>query len=280
MVYLKNNFILLLVAAFILAVLTAGCSKTPAEKDQETPKDEASQVTLTVSAAASLKDAMNEIKDIYTKEKPEVKITNIFASSGSLQRQIENGADVDVFISAANKQMDALETKRLLEDGTRKTLLGNSLVLIIPKDSSLVSSFEDLTQDKVKKIALGELKSVPAGQYAEDLFTKMKILDKIKTKAVYGKDVKEVLTWVETGNVDAGVVYLTDAKVSQKVKQVAVAPEGSHKPIVYPASVIKSSKHKAEAKAFLDFLSGEKAESIFEKYGYKFLGSSQSKSAA
>ena len=274
MVYLIKKFILLAAATFILAVLVAGCSKTPAEKGQETPKDEANQVTLTVSAAASLKDAMNEIKDVYTKEKPEVKITNNFASSGSLQRQIENGADVDVFISAANKQMDALETKGLLEDGTRKTLLGNSLVLIIPKDSSLVSSFEDLIQDKVKKIALGELKSVPAGQYAEDLFTKMKILDKIKAKAVYGKDVKEVLAWVETGNVDAGVVYLTDAKASQKVKQVAVAPEGSHKPIVYPASVIKSSKHKAEAKAFLDFLLGERAKSIFEKYGYKFLGSS------
>jgi len=255
----------------------SACSKQPAEKSQETSK---SKVTLTVSAASSLKDAMNEIKDIYAKEAPDVNVAYNFASSGSLQQQIENGADVDVFVSAANKQMDALEKKGLLEDGTKKTLLANSLVLVAPKDSTLVTSFEELTKNTVKKIALGEPKTVPAGQYAEDLFTKMKILDKIKAKAVYGKDVKEVLNWVETGNVDAGVVYLTDAKASQKVKQVAVAPEGSHKPIVYPASVIKSSKHMAEAKAFLDFLSSDKAKSVFEKYGFKFMGNAQSKSAA
>ncbi|KUK65426.1 MAG: ModA [Desulfotomaculum sp. 46_80] len=272
-----RNFAGMVLLLLVVIFAFSACSKQLAEKSQETPK---TQVTLTVSAAASLKDAMNEIKDIYAKEVPDVNVTYNFASSGSLQQQIENGADVDVFISAANKQMDALETKGLLENGTKKTLLGNSLVLIIPKDSSLVSSFEDLTKDTVKKIGLGEFRTVPAGQYAEDLFTNMKILDKITAKAVYGKSVKEVLTWVETGNVDAGVVYLTDAKVSQKVKQVAVAPEESHKPIVYPASVIKSSKHMAEAKAFMDFLSGAKAKSVFEKYGFTFLANAQAKPAA
>lgn len=265
--------LLLLVVIFAFSA----CSKQPAEKSRETPK---SKVTLTVSAAASLKDAMDEIRDIYAKETPDVNVTCTYASSGSLQKQIENGADVDVFLSAANKQMDALEEKGLLENGTRETFLGNSLVLVVPKDSSLVSGFEDLTKDTVKQIALGEPKTVPAGQYAEETFTKMNILDKIKAKAVYGKDVKEVLNWVETGNVDAGVVYLSDAITSQKVKQVAEAPEDSHKPIIYPASVIKSSKHKEEAKTFLEFLSGAKAKSVFEKYGFKLLEDSQSKSAA
>ncbi len=272
---IKNLVGMVLLLLVVLFAFSA-CSKQPAEKSQETPK---SKVTLTVSAAASLKDAMDELKDIYAEETPDVNVTCTYASSGSLQKQIENGAGVDVFLSAANKQMDALEDKELLEDGTRKTLLGNDLVLVIPEDSSLVSSFEDLTKDTVKQIALGEPGTVPAGQYAEETFTKMNILDKIKTKAVYGKDVKEVLTWVETGNVDAGVVYLSDAITSQKVKQVAKAPEDSHKPIVYPASVIKASKHKEEAKAFLEFLSGAKAKSVFEKYGFKLLEDSQSKSA-
>ena len=265
-----KNFAGLVLLLLIFIFSFSACSKQPVEKSEETPK---TQVTLIVSAAASLRDPMNEIKDIYAKETQDVSVTCNFASSGSLQKQIENGADVDVFISAANKQMDALEEEGLLEDGTKKTILGNSIVLVIPEDSSLISSFEELTQDKVKRIALGEFKTVPAGQYAEETFTNMNILDTIKAKAVYGKDVKEVLNWVETGNVDAGVVYLSDAKTSQKVKQVAVAPEESHKPIVYPASVIKSSKHKAEAKAFLDFLSSEKAKSVFEKYGFKFLES-------
>ena len=232
---------------FVILFVFSGCGKTPVENGKVNPTNEPvpnKQVTLTVSAASSLKDAMNEIKDVYVKETSDVNITYNFGSAGSLQQQIENGAEVDVFVSSAQKQMDALKDKGLLEDETRKDLLGNNLVLIVPKDSALSVNFEELAGDKVKKLALGEPKSVPVGQYSEEVFSKLNISEKVKPKAVYGKDVKEVLTWVETGNVDAGIVYETDAKVSQKVKVVATAPTGSHKPIEYPASVIKSSKNK------------------------------------
>ena len=164
--------------------------------------------------------------------------------------------------------MNTIESKDLILKDTRKDILINDIVLIAPNNTT-ITSFNDLTTYKAKQIALGEPKSVPAGQYAEEVFTKLGILGKIKTKAVYAKDVKEVLTWVETGNVDAGVVYATDAKVSNKVKVVATAPSDSHKSVVYPASVIKSSKNGDAAKDFMNFLISDKAKATFEKYGFK-----------
>lgn len=263
-----------MVLVWIMVFIFTACGNTSVDigkVTQNVATSPVAKVNLIVSAAASLKDAMNELKDVYNKEATNVNITYNFGSAGSLQQQIENGADVDLFISAAQKQMDALKDKELLEDETKKNLLGNSLVLIVPKDSELSVNFEELVGDKVKKLALGEPKSVPIGQYTEEVFSKLNIVEKVKVKSVYGKDVKEVLTWVETGNVDAGIVYETDAKVSQKVKKVAEAPEGSHRPIVYPASVIKASKNKEAARSYLNFLSGEKGKEVFEKYGFKFL---------
>jgi molybdate transport system substrate-binding protein len=126
-----------------------------------------------------------------------------------------------------------------------------------------------LTGDNVKKLALGEPKSVPAGQYAQEIFTNLKLMDKVQPKVVYAKDVKEVLTWVETGNADAGIVYKTDALVSNKVKIVATAPKDSHKSVIYPAAIVKASKNVDAAKDFLNYLSSNKAQKVFEKYGFK-----------
>jgi molybdate transport system substrate-binding protein len=243
----------------------SACSKTT-NQSQESQK-----VELTISAASSLKDAMDELKNIYLNDNKNVDITYNLGSSGSLQKQIENGAEVDLFISAGVKQMDELEKGDLLLDESRRDLLGNEIVLIVPSDSSFTADFKNLNIDEIDKIAVGEPSSVPVGQYTEEVFNKFNISHKIKSKIIYAKDVKEVLNWVETGNVDAGVVYESDAKLSDKVKKVAVAPEGSHKPIVYPASVIKESKNTKEAKAFLDFLSSEKAKEVFEKHGFIFL---------
>lgn len=153
---------------------------------------------------------------------------------------------------------------------TIKNLLENNVVLVVPQDSSAVKDFPDPTTDKVKKVALGEPKSVPAGQYAEEVLTSLKIYDKVKSKAVFGKDVKEVLTWVETKNADAGIVYETDAKLSDKVKIVTTAPSNTHKPVVYPVAVIKSSKNADAAKDFLNFVVSDKGKAVFEKYGFKF----------
>lgn len=253
---LKFVSVLLMITSLCLI---AGCAKQTA----------GNSTTLNISAAASLKDSMDEIKQLYGSEKANVTLKINYGSSGTLQQQIEQGAEVDIFISAAPKQMDALQSKDLILKDSRKDLLLNDVVLIIPKDNTEIKDFNDLITDKVKKIALGEPKSVPAGQYAEEIFTKLGILDKIKSKAVYGNDVKEVLSWVETGNADAGIVYATDAKVSGKVKVISTAPLDSHKPVVYPAAIIKTSKEADSAKDFMKYLTSDKAKAVFEKYGFK-----------
>jgi len=234
--------------------------------------DITTKVDLTISAAASLKDAMGEIKTLYSKEKPKTNLNINFGGSGALQQQIEQGADVDLFFSAATSNMDTLKNKGLLIDSTVKNLLGNKLVLVVPNDSTLsINSFAGVTDASVKKIALGEAATVPAGKYAEQVFTYLKILDQVKAKAVYGSDVKQVLNWVETDNVDAGVVYLTDAKISTKVKVVATASEESHKAIVYPAALIKTTNNYTASRDFLNFLTSDKAKAVFDKYGFEVL---------
>ncbi|BAY26688.1 molybdenum ABC transporter periplasmic molybdate-binding protein [Calothrix sp. NIES-2100] len=249
-------------------VLFIACNQTSPPNPDSISNPTAKAVSLTVSAAASLKDAMAEITPLYSQEQPQVKITYNFGSSGALQQQIEQGAGVDIFISAANKQMDALNQKGLLVDRSRKDLLKNQLVLIVPKNSQNITNFQDLTSPRLKKIALGEPKSVPAGQYAQQVLTSLKIADQIKSKIVYAKDVRQALNYVESGNADAGIVYLSDAKSTQKVKVVATASENSHSPIVYPIAVLKSSKHLDAAQNFVQFLSGNAAKNVFEKQGF------------
>lgn len=257
-----------LVAALLTAaaLLSLGCGTEQGEKSERVPDSKA--IELQVSAAASLTGAMKELADIYQEEHPEVALTLNFSSSGALQQAIENGGETDLFFSAAQKQMDALEKSGNLAEGTRRDLLENSVVLIVPADSSLdLKSFADLTRPELKHIALGEPKGVPVGQYAEEILTKLEILDQVKTKAVYGSDVRQVLAWVAAGEADCGVVYATDA-TDAKVKTATKAPEGSHKPVIYPAAVIKGTKHLEEAKAFLAFASSDQGRKIFEKYGF------------
>jgi molybdenum ABC transporter, periplasmic molybdate-binding protein len=259
--------IILSILASVFIFSATGCS----QKTKDVAADN-KQITLTISAAASLKDSMEEIKTIYTKDNPNIKLTYNFGASGTLEQQIEQGAEADIFISAAPKQMDSLKDKSLIQDSSRINLLGNKVVLIVPKDSSLkLTSFNDVGNDSVKKIALGEAKSVPAGQYAEQVFTKLNILDKVKNKAVYGKDVKEVLTWTESANADAGVVYETDAKTSSKVNIICEAPSDSYSPVLYPAAVLKDSKNSDAANEFLKYLSSDKSKAVFEKYGFTFM---------
>ena len=229
-------------------------------------------VELHVSAAASLTNVMNELAEAYNKDNPNVKIIFNFGSSGALQQAIENGGQADLFYSAAQKQMNALEEKGELVEGTRKDLLRNEVVLIVPADSTKdIASYDDVATAKVEKIALGEPKGVPVGQYSEEIFTALGILDAVKVKAVYGSDVRQVLAWTESGEVDCGVVYATDAAISDKVKVICAAPESTHKPVIYPAAVIKSSKNLDAAKKFLDFTSSDAAKKIFAKYGFKSL---------
>ncbi|MBQ6975415.1 MAG: molybdate ABC transporter substrate-binding protein [Selenomonadaceae bacterium] len=227
---------------------------------------------LHISAAASLTDAMKEISAEFEKENPDIKIIFNVGSSGALQQAIENGGETDLFFSAAQKQMDALEKSNNLVEGTRKNLLENEVVLIVPTDSDKnISSFTDLTQENINRIALGEFKGVPVGQYSEEILNTLGILDTIKSKIVFGSDVRQVLSWVETGDADCGIVYATDAAISDKVKVVAVAEKNLHKPVIYPAAIIKTSKNLDAAKKFLNFVETEPAKNIFSKFGFKVI---------
>ena len=226
------------------------------------------QAELTVSAAISLKDALDELGHLYEQRHPGTKITFNYGSSGTLQHQIEQGAPVDVFVSAAVKQMDALQAEGLLVPGARRNIVGNELALIVPAGAERVKGFADLADPEVKTVAAGEPATVPAGMYARQMFEHLGILAAIEKKTVYAKDVRTVLTYVETGNADAGIVYRTDAKSSTKVRVVTTALAGSHDPIVYPAAVLKGSKSIAVARAFLDSLSSSEAGAIFAKYGF------------
>ena len=233
-----------------------------------TPVVAQSNTSLLISAAASLKDILEEIKPLYQQSKPNVKISYNFGSSGALQQQIEQGAPADIFISAAKKQVDALEQKGLLVAGTRNIIAKNRLVLVVPNNFVGVTSFYNLQDAKVKKIAIGEPRSVPAGQYAQQVLEKLKIWNQVKPKLVFANNVRQVLASVETGNAEAGLVYVTDAKISNKVKVVVTADEKYHSAIIYPLAVVKRSKNLAAAKEFSQFLSSDQAKTVFKKYGF------------
>jgi len=226
-----------------------------------------SKVSLTISAAASLKDTLVEIEASYKQSHANIDFINNFAGSGTLAAQIDQGAPVDVFVSAATRQMDDLESKGLIATGTRRDLLRNTLVLIVPLDSKL-RDFVGLTGSGIRMIALGDPASVPAGQYGRQTLLGLRLLDKISTKIVFAKDVRQVLTYVETGNADAGLVYASDAQSSNKVRVVATAPESSHDAIVYPAAVVKGSHNQEGALKFVEYLSSPEAKAIFVKHGF------------
>jgi molybdate transport system substrate-binding protein len=225
--------------------------------------------TLLISAAASLQNALTKVNPLFMQNYPNVRLKYNFGSSGALQQQIEQGAPVDVFISAGKKQVDAIEQKGLILSGTRRNLLTNRLVLIVPKNSTLgITTFRQLSQSSVRKIAVGEPRSVPVGQYTEELFKNLGILNSLKPKFVLGNNVRNVLAAVESGNVDAGVVYATDASISNGVRQVATAPSRLHSPIVYPMAALKASQNSQAAQAYVQFLASAKAKAIFVDAGF------------
>lgn len=266
----NKKALLFIVGALILAInIVAGCGST--SQAPQTPPTAAQQqpVELTISAAVSLKDALTEIQNKYQTKNPNVKLVYNLGASGSLQKQIEQGAPADIFISAAPKQMDELEAKNLINKATRKNLVENKLVVVVPKESKIeITSFADLAKDSVQKLALGETATVPAGQYAQEALNKLGVWDKVKDKVVFAKDVRTVLAYTETGNVDAGIVYKTDALSSEKVKITATAPEGSHKPVVYPAALLAAAKQPKAAEEFLAYLYSTESKAVFEKYGF------------
>jgi molybdate transport system substrate-binding protein len=216
-----------------------------------------------------LQDALQEIDPIFEGANRGVTVNYNFAASGPLQQQIEQGAPVDVFISAASRQMNALQEKNLILANTRRNILTNDLALIVPNNSTVrINNFRDLTSAAIRRISVGEPRSVPVGQYSEELFKNLGIFDQLRPRFVYGNSVRNVLASVESGNAQAGVVYTTDARISNQVRQVATAPSNLHSPIVYPMAVIAASRNQAAARRYAQFLTSSQAQTVFRKYGF------------
>ena len=232
----------------------------------ETPA--ATAVELHVYAAASLTESMNQIAENYKAVAPNVTITYTFDSSGTLKTQIEEGGDCDLFLSAAQKQMNGLAEGGYIDEGSRVDLLENKVTLAVPQGNPAgVASFEDVNTDKVKMIALGN-SDVPVGQYSQELFTAMGVWDAIQDKITFGSNVKEVTTWVGESTVDCGVVYATDA-FSAGLEVVAEAdPALLTNQVIYPAAVLAASAHKDEAQAFLNYLKTDESVAVFEGVGF------------
>ena len=246
---------------------TAKKSDTEADEKEDTPAAEPTK--LLVAAAASLQYSYDdELIPMFEKENPDITVEGTYDSSGKLQTQIEEGIEADVFMSAATKQMEALEGESLIDKDTVVDLLENKIVLITSADSTLdLKEFTDIT--KANTIAIGDPASVPAGQYAQEALTSLGIWDEVSAKASLGTNVTEVLNWVAEGSAEAGIVYATDAATTDKVKVVAEAPEGSlANKAIYPVGVISASKNKEAAQKFVDFLQTDEAIAVFEKYGF------------
>ena len=257
-----------LLAVLLSLALACACASALAETE------------VVVFAAASMTESLTEIAELYKAVAPDVKLVFNFDSSGTLMTQIAEGAAADVFISAGQKQMNGLDASAdasanpdgfdLLDGDTRFDLLTNTVVLVAPLDSALgLTSFEDVGTDKVTLLALGN-SDVPVGQYAQQILEFMGLWQPLNDagKITFASNVKEVLAQVEAAAVDCGVVYISDAATSEGVAVVAAAPEGSHKPVCYPAAVLKAAAHPAEAKAFLDFLKTDACAAVFERIGF------------
>ena len=223
---------------------------------------------ILVSAAASLTDVLNEIGRGYqSKSKNTVKFN--FGPSSGLARQIDEGAPADIFFSADLKQMDNLDKKGRLEPGTRSNLLSNQLVMIVPADSKLaLKSPRDLLKSDVKKIALAEPSSVPAGVYSKKYLSDEGLWNKVEGKVVPVRDVRATLASVESGNVEAGFVYKTDAAISKKVKIVYEVPLDKGPKITYPVALVKESKRKDTARDFMRYIQTPAAKEVFKTYGF------------
>lgn len=249
----------------LVVVLLGGCGQTGGKTGQGT----ATQKEITVSAAMSLKDALEQIKGDYTNGHPDIKINLNMGASGPLQKQIEEGAPVDLFISAGVKQMDQLAEKGLIDPATRINLLGNELVLITGKDNQAIKDFPDLAGPVVKKIAIGMPETVPVGKYTRETLENLKLWDELQPKLVPAKDVRQVLTYVESNNVDAGFVYRSDALRGKRIKVALTVPDNLHKPILYPAAVLKNARKKDAARDFLNYMASPQGMAVFEKYGFR-----------
>lgn len=265
-------------AGVMMSGMLGGCSSTGESSEATASDTQEEAVELTVFAAASLTEALTEIAEQYKEVAPEVSLVFNFDSSGTLKTQIEEGAECDIFISAAQKQMNELDATQDAEknpDGldyidpeTRIDLLENKVVLVVPEGNPAgINAFEEIGE-KSNLIALGN-DNVPVGQYSEEILQGLGLLEQLESenKITYGSNVKEVTTQVAEGSVDCGIVYATDAN-SAGLTIVAQASEDMCSQVIYPAALLKNSKYPEQAQAFLDYLQDDAAMQVFEEIGF------------
>lgn len=263
----SKNKIIIAVVVIIIAAICVGYAATNGFSSGDSSLD-GQEVNL--AAAASLKNVYDEkLIPMFEEKYPGVKVTPTYASSGDLQTQIENGLEADVFMSASNKQMNALIDEGIIDNSTNVKSLENKLVLIVPADSdSNLTSFEDL-KDVQGTIAIGDPASVPAGQYANESLHNLGIWDDVESKLSYGNSVTAVLNQVAQGSAECGLVYATDAQSNDDVEVICEAPDGSlNKSIVYPVAILKDAKDQDAANKFLEFLQSKEAQDVFKEYGF------------
>lgn len=274
---MKRRALILGSLALSASLLLSACGGSAASSQAASASSEAAasseasgeSVQLTVFAAASLTETLNEISEQYKTVAPNVELVFNFDSSGTLKTQIEEGADCDLFLSAAQKQMNALQDENLINADTRVDLLENKVVLAVPEGNPAdIQSFEDIGTDKCKLVALGN-EDVPVGSYSIEILTNLGILDELESgnKITYGSNVKEVTTQVKEVAADCGIVYATDA-YSAGLETVDEATVDECRQVIYPAALTASTAHAEEAQAFLDYLSTDDAAAIFTSVGF------------
>ncbi len=226
---------------------------------------------ILISAAISLKEAAEEMGRQFQQAHPGVTVRFNFGASGDLQKQIEAAAPVDVFLSAGQRQMDALEKQGLLLAGSQRLVARNALTLIAPEGSQLrLQSVEDLKRPEVQRVVLGNPKTVPAGQYAEQCLRSLRLWDALQPKFIFAENVRQVLQYVARGEVDAGFVYTTDLLSRPgAVKEVARPPQTSYTAVTYPGAVVAASKQQALARAFMDLVMSGSGQQVLARYGFQ-----------
>lgn len=261
---MEKNHLVIVIAAVVVVGAAALVLMPSSQADESTE--------ITVSAAASLTESFTEIEQEFEAQNPDVDVNINFAGSGSLRMQIEAGAPIGVFASASQKHMNLLEEEQLIDTDTRQDFAENSLVMIVPAsvkdDETSITTLDDLTGESVTKIAIGDPEVAPVGKYAKGSFEEAGLWDDVSGKLIYAETVKQVLVYVENGEVDAGFVYMTDAMTSDMDEIEIVAEIPTTTSISYPIAVVSSSTEKEASREFVDFVVSDEGKAIFEKYGF------------
>lgn len=261
----RNNQIILLVATIaVLTVVGAYLANSTESSAQETDSEE-----ITVSAATSLTESYRDIVKHFETANPDIDVNLNLASSGSMRMQIEGGAPIDVFASASQKHMDILDAKDMIDADSRRDFARNSLVMVVPAGTNQIENIEDLGSEEITKIALGDPETAPAGRYAKQGLEEAGLWQAIEGKSIFAENVKQVLVYVERGEVDAGFVYMTDAQTSESDNMRIVGEVPVDADISYPVAILADSEAKEASRQFIDFVTGTEGKRILEEYGFK-----------